>query len=102
MEKKFDNSRANIRFDADPNSLTWIQDDLEVSGYDNGLVGLTVDESHSGCNVIFRTNDRLIRDVTYRVLVGDLSESLALLRWIKVLNEATVQVGFQYKTQADE
>ncbi|MCB0421808.1 MAG: hypothetical protein KDD61_12485 [Bdellovibrionales bacterium] len=91
------NERHHLRFHPDPNTLCWIDDDLHSQSYENGLVGLTINESASGCSAVFLQNDRIAEGKTYRTVVGRLSEVMATIRWIRPLDDSTVRVGIEYQ-----
>ncbi|MCB9094727.1 MAG: hypothetical protein H6621_06630 [Halobacteriovoraceae bacterium] len=85
--------RKHTRFPSDPNTLVRIKlnDGTEV-------VGLAFSEAYGGCGGAFIKNpnsSKLQVDDVYEVKVGDIDFLSAKIRWVKLLDENILKIGFQ-------
>jgi len=84
--------RKNIRFVPDENTLIVLK-----TQNGNEIVGLACTESFSGCGGVFKAHKELVLDITVELQVGKLEAQLAVIKWIKKLDENIWELGFQYE-----
>ena len=85
------NNRKHIRFLPDENTFILVKGQSEKVHS-----GLCVDESQSGCAGVFVKHEDLIPKKMTMLKVGNLDAIPAEIRWVRVLDEDVVRVGFQY------
>ena len=83
--------RNKIRFNADDGALIIVE-------LQNGIKcrGLASSESVSGCGGVFLKTEHLKEQMECQVTVGELSPLKAVVRWIKVLDDEVIRVGFEF------
>ncbi|MGZ3742883.1 MAG: hypothetical protein ACXWRE_04195 [Pseudobdellovibrionaceae bacterium] len=92
--------RISTRFKPDPLDYALIdfqdvrQD--EKNDFTPSAIGLILNESYTGCALVIKTRNHIIPNKNLRIQVGKLAMMSAKIIWVKVLEEAIVQVGVQF------
>ncbi len=85
-------TRKSLRFDPDKNCLVTIMHGI-VNNEKIDKVGLVRDESYSGCCAIFRGPFPLKEGEKFKMAVGEITDLVGEIRWIKKYDNVFVTVG---------
>ena len=85
-------SRKYIRFKPDQNTLVNV---TQANG--KSFVGLGLSEAYGGCGAVFVNHQQFQLHEYVKLKIGEISIETAEVRWIKVLNENVIEVGFEFK-----
>lgn len=89
------NRRRNIRFHSTVNNIAKISLTTDPLKFNEDLIGLIVQESHTGCGVIY-VNYNLEKEQKIHIKSGDLSVLAARIAWIKELDKGVFYAGIEY------
>ncbi len=85
-------NRKSTRFQPDP--MTIAQLDFAMGkDFRPTLIGLVINESYTGCAMIFVTDEPPKKDLKMRIKVGALSPLKGQVAWVKNLEENIYKVG---------
>ena len=88
--------RRRIRFAPDPGTIAYlIFDKGPLKG--ETLCGLVLNESLTGCALVLSCENKLKEEMTCVCRVGHLPDTLATVRWVKLLDPNLYKIGLEYK-----
>jgi len=66
------------------------------SDFQASAVGIILNESYTGCALVFKTTETLQHNQVIQVQVGRLGVMPAKVVWVKALDENLIKVGLQF------
>lgn len=87
--------RKFLRYQPDPQSVVLI--DLKASGreFKPTITAIILNESYTGCAILFADNEILKKGTKVRVKIGPLEVIKAEIAWSKILEENIQKVGIK-------
>ena len=92
-----DGKRKPLRFAPDANTVVWLSENLDKVLFKDDKVGLAVNESHKGFNLITVGKEKLYVGKEYLVKIGLIGPLLSELRWINEVDQNIYRCGFYLK-----
>ncbi len=86
----------STRFQPDPLDHALIDFNSGSQPFHAAAVGIILNESYSGCALVFRTTETLKQGQIIRVQVGRLGMMSAQIIWAQVLEENLLKVGLEF------
>ena len=87
--------RTSIRFKPDDNALALIDLKPSNKGFNPSIPALILNESFTGCSVLFACDEDLKKGKKIRIKIGNLHPMKASLIWIKEFEESIFKVGIK-------
>lgn len=94
--KKMVNKRKHIRFKPDENTL--LRANFKT-GSGKQFIGLVFNEAYSGCGAAMLPSEEIKNGVECVIKCGEMGLMDAKVRWIKIVDEDLIKVGFEYITK---
>ena len=89
--------RFNVRFPSSPTVYAQIQFGKSSGDFQCEAIALIVDESRTGCKLVFPTSVHLTADQTCQVILSGNTPRPVTVKWQKKLEFNLTAVGFQYE-----
>jgi hypothetical protein len=88
--------RRRIRFAPDPGTIAYLNFDAGALKAQT-LCGLVLNESLTGCALVLMSETKLKEEMTCVCRVGQLPDTAAIVRWVKLLEANLYKIGLEYK-----
>lgn len=79
-----------------PETNVFAELNVEMDSKTLNLSGLVLNESNAGCALILLSKENLEEDMICFCRIGNLPNTAASIRWVKLLEEGIYKVGLEY------
>jgi hypothetical protein len=86
--------RNAVRFAPDPGTIAEVR--VKIGKNTLSLYGLVVNESRTGCALVLLCEELLEEGTTCVCRVGNLPNTAAVIRWVKMCDENLYKIGLEY------